>query len=203
MNAVLDYLNVAEGSTLHYNSGELDITAPYGIYRHAHPDAKIFKYIDEVALTIGITSASSHWTNAVVTSVDNRLDSAMIRELACEFYEDYLSGAHLELFPEECKVAMMSMYTNSPKLAWKAVQRTLIALNKSGKLGVRPEQLSKVDGSFGSKTSVALKLVKEQVDPMYLETMMLFKMLCEYVELGNAKYLNGWKNRMDLLTELN
>jgi len=205
MKVILDYLREAEGSQIHYNNGEDDITAPYGIYRVAHPDAKIFKVIDGIARWAGILYDSSEWTTNVINRINgyiknNVVMQAEVYEAVEEFYKDYLKGAHLDMFTDECKIAMMSMYTNSNKGAWKAVQGALITLVKNDKLQVKMEDLSTVDGYYGSKTAKALS--KVDVDPLYFEALMLLGMLDYYVELWYknpskyGKYLRGWKERM-------
>ena len=205
MKVILDYLEKAEGALIHYNEGEEDITAPYGIYRVAHPDARIFKVIDGTAREVGILYDSSEWTTNVVNKINSYIDNNIVLQAEIygaveEFYNEYLNGAHLDMFPDECKIAMMSMYTNSNKGAWKAVQEALITLAKNDKLQIKMEDLSTVDGYYGSKTAKALS--KIDADPLYFETLLLLGMLDYYVELWYknpnkyGKYLRGWKERM-------
>jgi len=205
MKVVLDYLGETEGALIHYNEGEEDITAPYGIYREAHPDAKIFEVIDGIARWAGIIYDSSEWTTNVISKINGYIESnetlkAEVYEAAEEFYKEELDGAHLDMFPDECKIAMMSMYVNSNKGAWTAVQEALVTLVKNDKLSVKVKDLSVVDGYYGRKTAKALS--KVEVDPLYFETLMLLGMLDYYVELWYknpskyGKYLRGWKERM-------
>ena len=43
---IMDYLAIAEGTTVHFNKGEDTITSPYGIYKASFPNAKIFDYMN-------------------------------------------------------------------------------------------------------------------------------------------------------------
>ena len=208
MKEIMNYLRKAEGSGIHYNSGEKDITAGYGVYRYSHPDAKVFRIIDNVASKLGIVYSSTTWTTAVVNKVNAYIETnhevkKEVYDATVDFYKEYLRRARLDLFPNECKVAMMSMFTNSEKGAWTAVQNTLLTLEKNGKLSMMAEDLSKPDGAFGRKTKDGLFDAKlNKIDPMYMETLMLLNMLDYYVELWSAnprkydKYLRGWKERM-------
>jgi hypothetical protein len=57
--ATSDIVGKFEGRVIHRNPTESDITAMYGIFRSAHPDAEIFKAIDEVAYKIGLLLRNS------------------------------------------------------------------------------------------------------------------------------------------------
>ena len=206
---LLEYLAKAEGTELHYNEGEVDITAPYGIYRKPYPNANIFKYIDGVARSLGIEVPSREWTEEEVLLIDNALDMQKINELAMEFYIGYAKGARLDMLPAESQVAMFSLYTNSPKLAWKAVQS---ALNKFVKNGWLEFRLQAVDGAYGKSTEEGLqellKIAESNSGYGYIfEAYMLLEMSQEYAKLAVSnpdkylKYLNGWNNRVEALAE--
>ena len=207
MKEIMDYLYKAEGDTVHYNENEKDITSPGGVYRYAHPDARVFKIIDRVAAKLGIVYDSKHWTKVVLNRIneyiaDNKDVQDEIYQATVEFYEGYLKGARLELFPSECHVAMMSMYTNSPKGAWMSVQNSIIHLVKSEQIELSMDDISVADGFYGNKTKKALEHAVSKVDPMYLETLMLFNMLQYYVKLDNPTYIKGWMNRLDKLASI-
>lgn len=207
MEEILKYLGTTEGTEIHYNLYEKDITSAGGIYRYTHPDANVFKIIDRIALELGIVYASKDWTKIVISRVneyieDNKNVQDEIHKAVAEFYEEYLRGARLWRFPKECQVAMMSMYTNSPKGAWMSVQNSIIHLVKSNQVGLLMSEISIADGLYGNKTKRALEYVTDKVDPMYLETLMLFNMLQYYVKLNNPTYIKGWMNRLDKLASI-
>lgn len=207
---VLDYLANAEGTIIHRNSTELDITSPYGIYKAVHPKASIFGYIDSIALSIGIKSNSKEWDKATIDKINLKLDNAKVLAFVDEFYTSYLAGAKLELFKDEAKIAMFSMYTNSNTGAWIAVQRAIISLVKSKQIPFELTQVSIDDGSFGGKTQNVLTLIKQHnyISGYHFESLILFYMTTYYVELWKKNpqkygiYLDGWKNRMSKLQEL-
>ena len=205
MNEILDYLAKAEGDYVHYNKNEKDITLPFGIYKYAHPDAAIVRYIDRLALEIGVVEDSSEWNEDILNRVNEAVDPVQARQLAEEFYTEYLAGAHLELLPSECKVAMMSIYTTSPLIAWKSVQRALVNMQSSGRIDGKLV-LSTIDGKYGRKTKAALEAI--QVNGYELEDGILLAAMYEYVSLwrGNpikfGNVLMGWINRVEKLNKL-
>lgn len=209
MIKLLNYLEEAEGIKIHYLEGEKDITAPYGIYKYSHPNANIFKYIDQIALTKGITKDSKYWNESEIATINKAIDKETIKKYAKEFYEEYLKDAHLDLFPDLCKIAMFSMFTNSRKKAWKAVQQSLIDIKKTGSM-IFESPLSRADGDFGTKTAKALSVVKfyNGYAPLYFETLMLSNMKSQYIRLAAKnpdkylKFLKGWDNRMNALSRI-
>lgn len=208
LDSVLNYLASAEGLEVHYNSSESDITSPYGIYRHQHPRAAIFNTIDSVAKSVGVSKPSRSWSRDDLARVNNglaKLGSEM-RELAIEFYEDFLSDAMIESFPDECVLAMYSMYTNSPLNAVKAVQDSLLEIRAMNAVRFSGP-LSIVDGVPGSKTKNAIIDIRDMNEGylnLYFESLMLSNMKSIYIKLAlansdNLKYLRGWDARMDKL----
>lgn len=209
MKDLLDYLGEAEGTHLHYNSTEKDITTPYGIYRVSHPDAEVFTYIDKVAKSIGITKPSSKWNSVEVKKVDNAIDRGKLNELIYKFYEDFLVKIHLNTFDEEAKLAAFSMYVNSPKLMWKSVQSTI---NKFVTNKWIDYKIQTVDGGYGNDTKNGLFKVNEACDsnPLFgviFEAYMVSHMQLEYAKLvadnpdKYLKYLIGWNNRVTKFLE--
>ena len=202
----MDYIAKAEGKEIHYNSTELDITC-WGIYKHVHPDAEIFKYINKIALEeLGIITDSADWTGFVITRVNEAVDKDVMYALAVEFYEEYLKGAKLELFNDDCKVVAMSLYTNAPKLLWSSVQQALISLQKAGKLN-KELVMSTVDGLPGSKTYTGLIEANNSVTGAEFKQYMLLggaKYYADVVanDVTKVKYINGWINRLIYLSEI-
>ena len=151
MNEILKYLAIAEGTSIHRITSEPDITAPNGISRHNHPKAEIFKYIDEVAELCDIQLDSTIWTEKDMEIISAEMNPEVTKELASKFYEEYLKNAHLYLFPEEAKVAMYSMYTNSSYGAWWSVQESISQMKASQSI-IFNQPISSSDGAFGNKT---------------------------------------------------
>lgn len=207
MNDILNYLADAEGTTVHYNRGEKDITSPYGVYRSQHPNAAIFTYIDEVARSLGNTRSSRRWTRKDIKRINDKLDMSIIDRLAIEFYEDFLKSLHLDIFSKESTLAAFSLYTNGPLLMWKSVQSTINKFDSNGWIGY--EQQS-VDGQYGSKTRNGLIQIQElctrnSTFGYLFEALLISHMQLEYARLAVAnpgkylKYLNGWNNRVTKL----
>lgn len=209
MEKLIKYLSKAEGTKVHHLSGEKDITSPYGIYKHVHPNDKMFKYIDEVANKHGVKSDSKYWTKDEIDIINEHIDFETVKSYASNFYRKYLNNTPYELLPDECKLSFFSMYTNSRTKAIKAVQQSIIDMSKTGSMSF--ERMSTVDGIPGANTNNCVKAIAEQGNVYlnyYLETLMISNMKDEYIELALAnpdkylEYLNGWKNRMDILQQI-
>ena len=208
MKTVMSYLAKAESDQVHYVTGEPNITLPYGIAVDKHPSTKLGQYVEKVArVDLGIITDTADWNRFVLTRVNEALDEVVAYKLAVEFYEEYLRDAHLELFNEDCKITAMSLYVNSPKRYWKAVQRALLNLQTSGRLN-NELTLSAIDGSYGIKTKNGLIEAASTVPGMTLEDNILLAMTLEYTELAAKnpdkylKYLSGWLNRLNTLNKL-
>lgn len=201
---VLKHLRVAEGGTLHYNTGETDITNSYGIYRTANPKAEVFTYIDLIAKK---TVPSSKWTKLDTIAINKLIDPVIEEYLSYLFYKEYFKGAQLELFHKDNVILMVNLYTNTTKGAWMSIQEGLIDMQKFGYLKIPFSELSVVDGSFGNKTKNNLLLLKE----MNTDIQRIFKlavingMKTYYIKLAAEnptkflQYLKGWDNRMEYL----
>jgi len=210
---LLQYLYRAEGDKLHRNSNEKDITTPGGIYKFVHPDAKIFDYYNSLARKLGNSKDSSKWSESDIHAIDSISDSTIVASLVEEFYKEYLAGAKLDLLPDEAQVAMMSMYTNSPKKAWKSVQQSIVDMGKSNVIPSNIANIGAVDGIAGRKTEKALRYilsisVDDTICAYYFEALMLSNMKTLYARLALSnfdkygRYLKGWFNRMDFLNRL-
>lgn len=207
MKELLEYLYKAEGHLVHRIKSESDITTPYGISRENHPDAAIFKFIDEVASEAGVKTPSNEWDENDLNNVNIFLahHDDEVYKLVEEFYKIYLKNAHIELFPNECKIAMFSMFTNSPEGAWWSIQESILQISTSGTM-LFSTPLSAADGGYGDKTKNAMdKILIEVQDSRfggyYFETLMIFNMLRYYdmiIEDDEAKqkFNKGWNNRM-------
>jgi len=210
LEQIIKYLSEAEGTLLHRLKNEKDITSPYGIHKNSHPNASIFKYLDNVALQLGIVGNSKNWNESDIRAINKKMDSGKIKELAIGFYTDFLEDVHIKLFPKECEIAMFSMFTNSPLNAWKAVQESINNFVESGHIAYK---LQEVDGAFGDDTKNGLAIIKDASvkNPLFgflFESQMIFEMSRIYAKLvaKNPKdylqYLVGWNNRIDKLLDI-
>jgi len=208
MGAILEHLRKVEGTTVHRQPNEKDITAPFGVYKYIHPDAKIFKFIDEIALEVGIRTNSKRWRKIELEKINDRIVTKNytpeIEKLVQDFYGDYLKGAHITMFPKQCSLAMFSMYTHSAEHSFEAVQESLNSFVRSRHINYK---IQGVDGSYGKDTRDGLKLVKglSEDEPLYgflFEANMIGHMSRIYgilVADNPAKYLRyqkGWDNRI-------
>lgn len=209
MQDILEYLAEVEGTKIHYNKGESDITSNYGIYRAEHPNAEIFIYIDSVARSLGINKKSKKWTRKEIAKINSKIDMVVIDRLAIKFYDEFLESLHLNYFSKESKLAAFSLYTNGPYLLWKSVQKTINNYVTNGWIDFT---IQDVDGQYGSKTKNGLLKILELSDKNDLhgylfESMLVSGMQAEYARLACVnpkkylKYLRGWNNRVTKLLE--
>ena len=220
IGSILDYLEKAEGTYIHRHGGEEDITLPYGLYKQY--DSEMYKYIVEIAKQNGIAKPSDQWDKDDIHKINILIDTSKhnIRAYAEKFYRNFLKNAHIDIFPEPCRVAMYSMYTHSPVNALKAVQRSIINMVKSFRLGLLIDEVSTEDGSWGhdwkkSKTKKSIEYISDHKTEEFhwlLEEAMLGNMTDIYIEIWDkeqkrievkgeiynkyTKHLSGWKNRM-------
>lgn len=214
MKALLTYLSKAEGVLIHKLDGEKDITSMYGIYRFQNPQANIFKKIDSIALELGIRIPSSSWSKKELDLINDHIQSSKdlintLFLLVVEFYEDYYSSIRLDLFHEDCVVAVASMFANSRRLSIKAIQYGINTMNQNGFIELNKNLLE--DGKLGEKTLKALEVCLYACKTaanvgLLFESYMLLGMSAEYSILikGDSRYLpfsTGWDNRLKKLQQ--
>lgn len=215
MQNLLSYLSEAEGKDFHRNSKEADITSMCGIYKVAHPNAKIWDKLRKLTLHLNIPSETKDWNASHLKQVNDLINgSAIVHqefiELVAEFYEEYYKGANLNLLPQNCTVAMVSMFTTSPKNANRAIQLACNAFIANGVIN-HPVLLD--DGDIGTTSKKCLQLVldycgNDLVKGYWFETLMLLNMCRLYAKIAvenptvQLLNLNGWMNRMQTLTML-
>lgn len=214
MKALLTYLAKAEGVLIHRLDGEKDITSMYGIYRFQNPQANIFKKIDSIALELGIRIPSSSWSKKELDLINDHIQNSKdlintLFLLVVEFYEDYYSSIRLDLFHEDCVVAVASMFANSRRLSIKAIQYGINTMNYNGFIELNKNLLE--DGKLGEKTLKALEVCLYACKTaanvgLLFESYMLLGMSAEYSILikEESRYLpfsTGWDNRLKKLQQ--
>ncbi len=209
MNEILEYLAITEGTVIHFNKKESDITSMFGIYKVSHPGAHIFSKINSLARLLGIKKTSNNWNKEDLNKINTFIKESHSLDLefynlAASFYEDYLKGARLNMFHKDCKVAMYSMYVNSPRLAWKSVQFAINCMNSNELIN---HYKLKEDGRPGRKTKSGLKKALRVCNEnpflgLLFESDMLMGMACNYsilIKKNPNKYIvnsTGWDNRL-------
>lgn len=204
---LLDSLYGFEGGRLHYNAKEKDITNAYGIYRHIQPKAALWKYIDSLAVGI-TTKPSNQWDKTIIDAVNAKIDKSKERELSYQFYKDFFSGAHLELFHEDLIILVINLFTNSPLGCIESIQEALNDCYEYGIFKIAKEEVPEVIGKFGPKTQSAVKKfcsLADDKDIIIFKNCALLYMKTYYAELAVDKTatmlpnLKGWNNRMEAL----
>jgi hypothetical protein len=207
---ILEHLAKAEGTKVHRLPTESDITAPYGIYRTQHSSAKIFEYIDQIANELGYHLNSNEWNQLTIDDINNNIDVEIVKELVSEFYDEYYYNIHIDMYPVESVVAVMSAYTLSPKNTIKSIQSTVNKfIDNEFTIGSKLV----VDGAYGSKTELGLANVAGAVDINNTYGYLFEAYFISHMQLELAKlvasnpdkyisYLNGWNNRLENLLKV-
>lgn len=207
MEDILEYLAKAEGTRIHKHKNELDITAPYGIYRYAHPGAEIFRLIDELAGSVKVYAESKDWTEYDIDKVNKVLRGyeKEVRQAAYKFYKKYLATVNLDKFPKPLRLVFFSLYVLSPNTAIRVLQK---AIRQAIPLGIiidtNLRDVSTVDGRYGNKTEKSLSFIPENgIMVIKLLIMSNAKTYLTKIASDNPdKYLlnlKGWFNRLDNL----
>lgn len=204
---------------LHKNVTELDITTGYGIYRYAHKNAEIFKYIDEVAKSIGITTSSPNWkSREILTKIQKAMDPEKELYYTYLFYKSYFEAIRLSIFPDELKRYIASLYVNSPKLCAKTLQMTVnqfiyYGYYKRTKIvnGVEEKNYLGQDGvlgpeSWGAISDIMILISKDEKLKLEFKYLFLLYAKTYYCNLvganhSHAVYIRGWNKRIDNLLD--
>lgn len=201
---VLNYLFKAEGGIIHRNKTEADITNGYGIYRAAHPRARVWDNIDACAKSLGICGPSSSWCGKDIQAINKALNKEEDRFLSYLFYVDYYKPALLEELPRNCILYGISIYANGPKLYGRSVQ---IAVNEFIKAGHLKGDLLLVDGNLGPKSAAAVNAIKAMDSKKHeiFKSILLDVTKDQYVRLADSnpskygRYKRGWLHRVESL----
>ena len=209
MEELVKKLYKVEGGIFHYNEGEKDITSPAGVYKYAHPNIELWKFVNEVCVDFGIPTNTKNWTKYELDSLNDLLDieeiSSKIFELEVNFYLEENKHLRIHLFHNELKYLVFNLYTNSHVGLWRSVQYGIRKLINNGELTYPIKNTSIVDGKFGRKTENALKVIKNlNIDKQIkFKKYILDGMEDYYIYLAKKpqykKYINGWLNRIDNL----
>jgi lysozyme family protein len=165
--------------------------------------------LDIVALECGIVGKSNNWNKSDIDAINRKMDYKKVVGLVTEFYEYFLLGVHIEELPKEAKLAVFSMYVNSPRNCIIAIQEAINDFIKSEHI---INVLLLPDGDFGEKTKTALRNIKKlaETNNVYgylFEAKLIFEMSRIYAKLvahnpkSNLQYLVGWNNRIDKLLD--
>lgn len=207
---ILKDLEVAEGGILHYNEGEEDITNGFGIYRNMHPHARVFEYIDSVAMSIGVTSPSRTWTknSPELKQVRNALqaqDPSIERWLSYEFYQKYFGNLQLESLPMDIASVLVSLYTNGQKLCGFALQTAINDMYRKYKIG-RPVPVDCMigPGTMGATIDLCRSCPNDQALENFKYLILLAAKTYYISTVVNSpgaflKFLKGWNSRVDSL----
>lgn len=217
---LLNHLYKVEGGVLHRNSEEFDITNAYGIYRHFHPKAEIFTYIDTIASSV-TRAPSNKWTKEQIVAINKLIDKNKELELSYRFYREYFKSLNIVQFPPSLVLSIVDCFTNTQVGTYKAIQEALNDCHKYGLFKHTPisktilpnkDDILLVDGKFGNGSKAAMKDFVNRYkgsyepsswkDELIFKNCMLLYMKTHYAELvlGNSNHtpnLRGWNHRME------
>lgn len=219
---LVEKLYVVEGGKIHKNKNEKDITSSCGIYRYAHPNADVFKYIDQIAIAVGITKPSTQWTSTELELVNKHIDKDLELSYSVDFYKTYFKVLDLDKLHDIMIWPFANIYTNSNKIANKAMQTSCNLMMRYNPKLFNPNNLKElvVDGIIGNGSREVIYTISSVLaflpdgDVYAVLWKMFFINACksEYILLSTNEvsstgtdkdiiYLKGWSNRCDALVE--
>ena len=196
---LIEYLEVTEGSKIHRNKTEEDITAFYGVYRYANPTFKGWVWLDFVSEISNLKDyRTNKKTRALLNKVifSNKYYSEYYSILSKRFHRANMSEMYLDRFPNsKTAITYFSLVTNAGiNRASKVLQESL---NNLG-LGLEIE----IDGNFGDESVIILDKVtnSEKLNKKMLENMQdFYDHLIKKNPSKYSIYKNGWANRLKAL----
>lgn len=193
---LIAYLDTAEGSSIHKNKTESDVTAFYGVYRKYHSSFEGWHWLDDIAEIFNLDYRNNYKDRKELNHLIQTRDNLrrMYNEYSELFHKRNMKKMHLGQFPStKTALTYFSLTTNAgKKRATKVLQESLNNLN------IR----TTIDGDFGPNTLKNLLMV---VDARALNEAMLKNMQRFYDRLiarnpdKYAIYKNGWTNRLNSL----
>lgn len=194
---LIDYLAIAEGSSIHRNKTEKDVTAFYGVYRLYNKKFEGWWWLDDVANENGFADYRTNRTSMKALSKLIHKDPILwnaYQAISTMFHRRNMTKMKLNKFPSsKTALTFFSLVTNAgKKRAVKTMQRALT------EIGIPTTD----DGAFGPGTARNLGKVKdaEKLNKLILKHMQKFY---DYLTTSNPKkygiYAKGWKNRLKAL----
>lgn len=194
---LIQYLDEAEGSSVHKNKTESDVTAFYGVYRKYNSKFEGWYWLDNIAKLYNLDYRYNKEDRKAL-NILLKSEPVLIRMYHAYsklFHERNMKKMHLDKFPSsKTALTYFSLTTNAgKKRATKVLQQALNNLDIK----------TSVDGDFGPNTLKHLLMVK---DAQALNEAMLTNMQRFYDRLIASKpqkyaiYKNGWTNRLKSLS---
>ena len=182
---ILNYLELAEGTHLHWNRGESNFTTMLGIYAKSFPKSEPIKYIENIAKKNNIkriTRKNIKYIDSLLT----KRDKENLKHIIYNFYEDNFMNKDINSYLG--RKSTLSLFSNSINGGINRGYRSL-----QSALSIR------VDGNFGYNSMKALKLNKLTDDEMNQKLGDYMFSFYNRIARKNAKYkryINGWTNRL-------
>lgn len=194
---LIDYLATAEGSSIHRNKTEEDVTAFYGVYRLYNKKFEGWWWLDDTAKENGF---SDYRTNRKSMKALNKLihnDPILwnaYQAISSMFHKRNMSKMKLDKFPSsKTALTFFSLVTNAGKKRGVVVMQRALT-----EMGIPTSD----DGAFGPGTARNLGKVTdaEKLNKLMLKHMQKFY---DYLVAKNPSkygiYAKGWKNRLTAL----
>jgi hypothetical protein len=185
---IMNYLAESEGTDVHFNEGEKDITSPYGIYKGEHPHTEMFRFIDKVAKANNLDVIKDMDKLNVIF---NNQYFNEVRNVAWSFYvKEFLDVKLMSKLGAKSALSVFSNSVNSGKVnGIKSLQYGI---------GVKP------DGIIGAKTMKAVNAIDSKDDDILNQKILeymdrFYKSLVAQDPSKYYKFLDGWMNRLKRL----
>lgn len=209
--SLLTMLRKQEGGYIHKNNNEHHYTNGYGIYRHVHEQALIFRYHDElISKMTTINKVDSdlgrNWNQANSQELNSMIQQDKELWLSYLFYKDYFAILEFDKVNPILVRPIASIWTNGTKLCIRALQTALRMIYIKHNLAYDFPKNLQSDGNFGPVTKHWYMKLASYDNMINQEFVYLFLLAAksEYIHLALNRsdllqYLKGWDNRVNSL----
>lgn len=208
---LLTMLRKQEGGYIHKNNNEHHYTNGFGVYRHVHEQALLFRYHDELlkemkTLNLKDPDWPSKWTRANSDELNSLINMDKELWLSYLFYKDYFAILEFDKINPILVKPIASIWTNGTKLCVRAMQTALRMIYIKYNLALDFPINLQSDGNFGPITKQWYMKLATFDNAINQEFVYLFLLAAksEYIHLALNRsdllqYLKGWDNRVNSL----
>ena len=189
---IMSYLGRYEGTSLHWNRGEHDITTPFGVYGKSFPNSKPIRYMQTLAVKYTGRKIKSRDLRQIgkVNKSMSRAERDRIKDLCWEFYRTvFMDKRIIPILDGKSNLSWFSCCVNGGKVRGAKVLQKAVNVNDDGVIG--PYTISKVKEDMKSKGTIN--------DPILDAMLNFYKYLIRVRPKTFAIFKNGWFNRIKAL----
>jgi len=186
---IMSYLARYEGTVIHWNRGETNITTPYGIYRKSFPNAKIFKYIDMLSkkYTGKVIRRRNMRQIKILNNSMSKNERKRIYDMAWVFYVNNFMDARItDMLNNKEAMSFFSISVNGGK------GRGVKSIHSAVKLKLSSRVSTNLLVTIARQKNMGKDLNNGMLDYM----LAFYKTLIKNKPWKFARFKNGWFSRI-------